>query len=124
MDIRRRSRIAVFPGLIRYDEVQAGHIPHALRFTIRRTRSAFVWPARHRASASSDPSLPPMGERFRLRAAFEISGFSPAARVILMALKEYGMFLADNGGPWFLTGAPDSRWNSAIAAELRLIEGQ
>ena len=95
--------LPILPGLVRYDEVRSGRITHALRFTARRTRAEFVWPARHRASRSNDPGLPPMGQRFRLRRSFDISGFSPEARVILTALKEYGMMLADNGAPWFST---------------------
>jgi hypothetical protein len=115
--------LPVFPGLVRYDEVKAGRIGHALRFTAQRTRRAYMWPARHRASNADDPALPPMGQRFRLRAAVDLSGFSPEARVILTALKEYGMMLADNGSPWFLTGAPDGRWSSGLVAELRKITG-
>ena len=115
--------LPIFPGLVRYDEVKAGRIGHALRFTTRRTRAAFVWPARHRASSSNDPALPPMGQRFRLKATVDLSGFSPEARVILTALKEYGMILADNGGPWYVTGAPDSRWSAAVLREMGKIQG-
>jgi hypothetical protein len=116
--------LPVFPGLVRYDEVAAGEITHALRFTAPRTRNAYVWPARHAASRRSDPGLPPMGQRFRLKASVEISGFSPANQVILRALQTYGMILADNGSPWFLTGAPDRRWNDeALQGELRRLTG-
>jgi len=117
------ASLPIFPGLIRYQEVTAGEIPHALRFTARHTRRSYVWPAHHQASDSYDPKRPPMGQRFRLRASFDISVFSPQTRVILTALQEYGMFLADNGGDWFLTGAPDARWDPKIAAELKLVSG-
>jgi len=104
--------LPVFPGLVRYDEVmQQKEITHALRFTVVRTRRAFVPPARHFASKSNDPSLPPMGLRVRLKASFNVAPFPPAARVILVALKKYGMILADNGSDWFVSGAPDPRWN-------------
>lgn len=115
--------LPILAGLVRFDEVAAGRIAHALRFTARETRRAYVWPARHYASRSLDPRLPPMGQRFRLRASFDLSGFSPQARVILTALKEYGMMLADNGGNWFLSGAPDSRWAGSLPAELRRVHG-
>jgi len=117
------ASLPIFPGLVRYQEVTAGQIRHALRFTVRHTRRSFVWPARHQASNSDDLKRPPMGQRFRLRASFDGSGFSPQTRVILIALKEYGMFLADNGGDWFLTGAPDARWDPKIAGELRRVSG-
>ncbi len=113
----------VFAGLVRYDEVKAGVVRHAFRFTIPHTRRAYVWPARHRASTSEDPSHPPMGQRFRLRASFDTSGFDPEAQVILTALKDYGMMLADNGSPWFLSGAPDSRWSSRAISDLRKVKG-
>ena len=98
-------------------------IRHALRFTAARTRRAYVYPARHFASASTDPSLPPMGMRVRLKAGVDISGFPPGARVILQALKTYGMILADNGGNWFLSGAPDSRWNDDEMNALKRLTG-
>ena len=114
---------AMLPGLARYDEVATGHISHALRFTTLHTRRAYVWPARHFASSSTDPSLPPMGERFRLKAGVDISGFSPQARVLLTALKEYGMVLSDNGGNWYVSGALDSRWAHGIPAEFATLHG-
>src|SRR5690606_21171094 len=96
----------------RYDEaVGRSEITHALRFTVRRTRRAFVYPARHYASNTSDPALSPMGMRVRLKADFDISGFSETNRVILRALKKYGMIVADNGSDWYISGAPDARWN-------------
>lgn len=104
--------LPILPGLVRYDEVASGAIRHALRFTVPRTRRAYVWPARHYASSATDLSLPPMGQRFRLKASFDISGFSPTNQVILTALKTYGMFVADNGSSWYLTGAPDERWDN------------
>ncbi|HET7094482.1 MAG TPA: hypothetical protein VFI22_13410, partial [Thermomicrobiales bacterium] len=94
-------------------------IAHALRFTAPRTRDAFVWPARHAASSSSDSALPPLGQRFRLRADFDLGGFSDANRVILTALQRYGMFLADNGSAWFLSGAPDDRWDDDDLHDLQ-----
>jgi hypothetical protein len=115
--------LPVFPGLTRYDEVAAGEIRHALRFTVPKTRHDAVWPARHAASRLADAQLPPMGQRFRLKAGVDISGYSREAQVILRALKTYGMMLADNGGPWFLGGAPDERWNNTALNELKRIKG-
>jgi len=114
---------AILPGLVRYEEVAEGRIPHALRFTTRHTRRAFVWPARHFASNSTDPSLPPMGQRFRLKAAVDLSQFSAQTRVILTALKEYGMILSDNGGNWYVSGALDSRWPGSMPGELATLHG-
>jgi hypothetical protein len=115
--------LPIFAGLARYEEIQAGRIAHALRFTTPATRQTYVWPARHAASRSNDPNRPPMGQRFRLRKGVDLSGFSAEARIILTALQEYGMILADNGSPWFLTGSPDSRWGSGLTAEFRRIKG-
>ena len=115
--------LPIVPGLVRYEEVAAGHITHALRFTVRQTRRAFVWPAAHFASQSGDPNLPPMGQRFRLRRSVDLSGFSQEARVILSALKEYGMMLSDNGGSWYISGAPDSRWPRDLSSQLSRIRG-
>jgi len=114
---------AIVPGLARYDEVAAGRISHALRFTTQRTRRAFVWPARHFASSSSDPNLPPMGQRFRLKAGVDIGGFSQQTRVLLTALKEYGMVLCDIGGNWYVSGALDSRWSSSVPGEFASLHG-
>src|SRR6185312_9193329 len=94
--------LPIFPGLARYDEVARGVIDHALRFTAARTRRAYVYPARHYASSSDDPSLPPMGLRVRLKASVDISGFPRQARIVLQALKTYGMILADNGSNWYI----------------------
>ena len=116
--------LPVFPGLIRYDEVhELKEIAHALRFTAQRTRRAYVAPARHFASDNPDPNLPPMGMRVRLKAAYDVSSFSPAMQVILRALKKYGMLLADNGSNWYLSGAPDSRWNEDDLHTLGSLKG-
>lgn len=104
--------LPIFPGLVRYDEAaQAGAINHALRFTCPRTRKAYVSPARHYASSDTSSALPPMGMRVRLKANFDTTGFSPTVRTILRAMMHYGMFVADNGSGWFVSGAPDPRWN-------------
>lgn len=116
--------LPVFPGLVRYDEVIGQRaIRHALRFTCARTRRAYVPPARHFASTNRDPKLPPMGIRVRLKAAYDITRFPPAARVILTALKTYGMLLADNGSDWYLSGAPDPRWDDDELGTLKRIKG-
>ena len=115
--------LPIFPGLFRYDEIAAGEIRHALRFTVPQTRRAFVWPARHYASSLTGTQYPPMGVRFRLRASFDISGFSPTNQIILRALKKYGMILADNGSAWYLSGAPDSRWNDSDLHNLGAVHG-
>jgi hypothetical protein len=116
--------LPIFPGLVRYDEVvEKGEINHALRFTVSKTSNAFVYPATHGASSSTDGNLPPMGMRVRLKADFDISGFSPHIQVILKALKTYGMFVADNGSNWYISGSPDSRWNDEELGELKEISG-
>ncbi|HZW27943.1 MAG TPA: hypothetical protein VFF08_05790 [Trueperaceae bacterium] len=115
--------LPILPGLVRYDEVAAGAVRHALRFTAPRTRAAHVWPARHHASALTDERYPPMGQRFRLREDFDASGFSPEAQAIVAAMKRYGIVLADNGSPWFLSGAPDERWDDQALRDLRRIRG-
>ncbi len=104
--------LPIFPGLARYDEVAAGAIHHALRFTVPVTQEAFVAPASHWASGDTNPSAPPMGTRLRLKASFDISGFSAHNRVILTALKQYGMILADNGSAIYISGAPNSKWSN------------
>ena len=110
--------LPILPGLIRLDEVAAGQIKHALRFTVRRTQRAFVHPATHFASPHTDPSLPPMGLRVRLKQDFDISSFGQTARVILTAMKEYGMFMADNGADWFVTGEANTGWIEEEVGEL------
>jgi len=112
--------LPILPGLARYDEVASGRIAHALRFTVPQTRRAYLWPARHFASSLTGAQYPPMGQRFRLKASFNISGFSATNQVILRALKEYGMFLADNGSRWYLSGVPDERWNNDDLRQLQL----
>ncbi len=114
---------AIVPGLVRYDEIAEGEIRHAIRFTVPQTRRTYVWPATHFASRLSDTKYPPMGQRFRLRASFDISGFSPESQVILRALKKYGMLLADNGSAWYMSGVPDHRWNNDALRELRRVHG-
>jgi hypothetical protein len=115
--------LPIFPGLARFEEVAAGEIRHALRFTAPQTRDEHVWPARHDAG---DPgaSLPPMGQRFRLKANVDITGFSSQVQVILRGLKKYGMILADNGSAWYISGAPDPGWdNDQLVGELSQIHG-
>ncbi len=115
--------LPILPGLARYDEVARGVIDHALRFTVARTRRAYVYPARHYASSLTDPSLPPMGLRVRLKASFDTTGFPPQARVVLEALKRYGMMVADNGSSWFISGVPDSRWSNDDLHTLGQVKG-
>lgn len=117
--------LPIFPGLIRYDEASRGVIPHALRFTVARSRRAYVPPATHWASSNTSANLPPMGMRVRLKASYQIpSSFSTESKAILQALKTYGMFVADNGSNWFLSGAPDSRWNNdRLKRELGSVKG-
>jgi hypothetical protein len=115
--------LPIFPGLARYDEARRGVIDHALRFTAERTRRAFVYPARHYASASNDPSLPPMGLRVRLKASFDTSGFPPQARIVLVAMKRYGLILADNGSNWYVSGAPSPGWSNDQLHTLGRVKG-
>jgi hypothetical protein len=115
--------LPILPGLVRYDEVAAGQIRHAIRFTVQRSRHAYVAPATHFASGSRDPNRPPMGMRVRLKADFDISKFPPSAKVILTALKRYGMVVADNGGAWFFSGAPDPHWNEDELDTLKRVKG-
>jgi hypothetical protein len=116
--------LPIFPGLVRYEEVvEQGAIRHALRFTVSRTRRAYVSPATHYASSNTDPNLPPMGMRVRLKAGFDVTPFPAHVQVILNAMKRYGMFVADNGSNWYVTGAPDPRWNDEELATLRQVRG-
>jgi hypothetical protein len=115
--------LPIFPGLVRYDEVLTGAIHHAIRLTVPQTQQAYVWPARHYASSLTDPKYPPMGVRFRLRADFDISGFSATNQIILTALKKYGMMVADNGSAWYISGAPDPRWNDDDLHNLDQVTG-
>ncbi|HTP69194.1 MAG TPA: hypothetical protein VMJ35_09860 [Dongiaceae bacterium] len=104
--------LPIFPGLVRYDEVAAGAIHHAIRFTLQNSSAGFTPPASHWASTTSNTTAPPMGTRFRLKSSFNISGFSAANQVILTAMKKYGLILADNGSSMYISGAPDDRWNN------------
>ncbi|HMA34998.1 MAG TPA: hypothetical protein VKY74_11025, partial [Chloroflexia bacterium] len=115
--------LPMLPGLVRYDEVAAGVIHHALRFTVNASQRAYLWPARHYASSDTSPTLPPMGLRLRLKATVDISGYPATDRVILQALKDYGMFVADNGSSWYLNGVPDERWDNDILHQLGGIVG-
>jgi hypothetical protein len=115
--------LPILPGLVSYEEVASGEITHALRFTAPQTRKEYIWPARHYASHLTGSQYPPMGQRFRLKAAFDISGFSIEVQVILQALKKYGMFLTDNGSSWFISGVPDERWDNDVLHELHDVKG-
>jgi hypothetical protein len=115
--------LPILPGLARADEAASGTIRHALRFTVARTQRGYVAPARHFASSDPDPALPPMGLRLRLRAGFDLRPYRGQARAILRALKTYGMIVADNGSSWFVTGAPDPRWNDAELEQLKRVPG-
>ena len=115
--------LPIFAGLIRYDEIQRGYINHAIRFTAPATQAGFIHPATHFASSSSNPDLPPMGLRLRLEASFDISHFPRVARIILEAMKRYGLILADNGSPWYFQGATDPRWNDAALDTLKTVPG-
>jgi hypothetical protein len=116
--------LPILPGLVRYDEVVAGAIQHALRFTAPQTRRAYAYPARHYASSSTSAALPPMGLRVRLKSSYVTTGLSPQAKAIAEALKRYGMILADNGSPWYITGAGDPRFNDDVLHELDVITGR
>jgi hypothetical protein len=113
--------LPILPGLVRYAEMRAGAIRHAIRFTVQRTDRSFLWPARHQAGAASDPTLPPMGARFRMKANVDISRFSADAQVILTAMKQYGLIVADNGSNWYFQGDTDPGWSSGVLDELKTI---
>jgi hypothetical protein len=116
--------LPILPGLVRYDEVvERGALEHAVRFTVSRTQRGLIAPARHYASNSDDPSLPPMGLRLRMKASFDCSSYSAPARVICDGLKRYGLLLADNGSNWYLSGAPDARWDDDALGDLKQITG-
>lgn len=115
--------LPIFPGLVRFEEAASGEINHALRFTVSRTQKGFVAPATHYASNSTDPNLPPMGLRLRLRADFDISGYSPVNQTILRALKKYGMIVADNGSDLYLSGAPNPKWDDDDLHNLSKLKG-
>jgi hypothetical protein len=115
--------LPIAPGLARYEEVAAGVIPHALRFTVPKTRKAHIYPARHDAGSGTSSTLPPMGLRLRLKANVDISGFGPQSRVILTALKRYGMILADNGSGYYISGESNPGWDDDDLHELGKIKG-
>ena len=115
--------LAILPSLVRYDDVISGEITHALRFTAQRTQRHYVWPATHYASSITDINVPPLGQRFRLKADFDISAFDPKVQVILKALKKYGLVLADNGSNWFISGVPDNRWDNNALRQLSKVLG-
>ena len=115
--------LPILPGLARFEDLRKGGIDHALRFTAIRTRKAFIFPARHFASSLTDPDLPAMGQRLRLKAGFNVNGFPKQARAVLVALKRYGMILADNGSSWFITGAPNKGWNNDDLHTLGKVKG-
>jgi hypothetical protein len=115
--------LPILPGLVRYDEVAGGDIRHAIRMTAPQTRREYLWPARHYASTLTATQYPPMGMRFRLKASFDISPYPADVQVILRALKKYGAILADNGSSWYLTGAPDPRWNDTTLHTLHQVLG-
>jgi hypothetical protein len=115
--------LPIFPLLVRYDEVRSGRIEHALRVTVQRTQKGFIHPATHFASSSADPNLAPMGLRLRLKASFNLSAYRGQALVVLRALKRYGLIVADNGSSWYVTGAPDPRWNDNDLDQLKSVPG-
>ena len=115
--------LPIFPGLARWDEAKRGVIDHALRFTVQRTRRAYVYPARHYASSLTDRNLPPMGLRVRLKASFDTRPFPRQARIVLTALKRYGMLVADNGSNWYISGAPSPGWSNDQLHTLGRVRG-
>jgi hypothetical protein len=115
--------LPIFPLLARYPEVASGQIDHALRVTVPETQDGYIHPATHFASSSSDPNLPPMGLRLRLKASYSLAGFNGESLVILEALKRYGLIVADNGSPWFITGAPNPGWNDENLEEIKQVPG-
>ncbi|MET0818676.1 MAG: hypothetical protein ABWZ67_14015 [Solirubrobacteraceae bacterium] len=116
--------LPILPLLARYQEVRKGRITHALRMTVSQSRRAFAWPARHFASSDTDPALPRMGERLRLKASVDISGLPRQARVVARAFKEYGLIVADNGSDWYVSGAPHRRWDNDQLHALDALEGR
>jgi hypothetical protein len=113
--------LPILPGLVRHDEISAGEIKHALRFTVEET-AGYIWPARHQTADAQD-RVPPLGARFRLKADYDISGFPPEMQVLLRAMKEYGIILADNGSNWYVSGAPDERWDNDMLHLLDVLTG-
>ena len=115
--------LPILPGLVKYDEVAAGAVRHAVRFSVQRTQRGYIHPATHFASSYTNPDYPPMGLRLRLRADYNISGYTGQSRVILEGLKKYGMILADNGSHWYITGASDPRWSDTDLNQLKTVPG-
>ena len=115
--------LAILPGLLRYEDIEAGEVKHAVRFSVPKSQHGYVWPARHFGSKLDDPSYPPMGQRFRLKADVDISGYSKVNQIILTGLKKYGLVVADNGAPWYVMGAPDKRWNDDDLHKLTALKG-
>jgi hypothetical protein len=113
--------LPILPGLLRVDEVKAGYVDHAIRFTADRTATKYIWPARHEAGDSSCSSCPPMGARFRLKAGFSLAGYSRDTKVVLRAMKTYGLILADNGSSWYFQGEASNRWSDTMIAQLKTI---
>jgi hypothetical protein len=113
--------LPIFPGLLRPEEVQAGSVDHAIRFTAQSTDRKFIWPARHQAGSANNPALPPMGARFRLKASFDTSRFHGPAKVVLTAMKRYGLILADNGSNWFFQGSASNSWDDTMISELKTV---
>ena len=115
--------LAILPGLVRYDEVASGRIDHAIRITVNATDARYIWPARHQAGSTTNTNYPRMGEWFRLKASIDPNTFDPAVRPIIVALQKYGAIVADNGSSWFISGAPDSRWNDSDLHNLTSLHG-
>jgi hypothetical protein len=115
--------LPIYPGLVTYDEVASGVIRHAIRFTAPDTRREYIWPARHFASDSDDPDLPPMGLRVRLKSSVDLGHYPQQVRVILQAMKDYGLILADNGSPWYISGAPDPHWDNDMLHAMDDLQG-
>jgi hypothetical protein len=115
--------LPIFPLLVRYPEVHAGQIDHALRVTVERTQRGYIHPATHFASSNSDVNLPPMGLRLRLKAGYSLAGYHGETLVVLRALKRYGLIVADNGSSWYITGAPDRRWNDEDLEQIKRVPG-
>lgn len=115
--------LPILPGLVRYDEIARGVIDHAIRMTVEVSRKSYVWPARHQAGSTTSLNAPPMGQRYRLKASFDVSAYPAAARVVLVALKKYGAIVADNGGDWYLSGAPDERMPDEAINALKKVKG-
>jgi hypothetical protein len=115
--------LPILPGLVRYEEVRAGEIAHALRFTVSRTRRAYISPARHWASSDTSSLRPPMGMRVRLKSSFDISSYPPSAQVVMRALRKYGMIVADHGSDWYISGTADARWNDGEMNTLKQLRG-